>query len=351
MKKILVTGGFGFLGTTLVERLLRDEDDVHIHIVDDLSTSPISIPDFIDNLRKSNDDSQCTFDIMTVKDFFEKMPAYYHQHPFDEIYHLAGPVGPAYVITQGGKMVRSVVHDIYLLIDYCLEYGTKLLDVSTSEVYGGGDKDGLCSEDTPKIFQPQTNMRMEYALAKLAAETAITNMCVVSDLHAVVVRPFNIAGPRQSVSGGFVVPRFVQQAVNRLPYTVFDTGEAIRAFTHVKDVADGLILAMRDGERGIAYNIGNISNRIPIKELAYAVNSVLGIDNELSFVNPKDIYGEYYAPAHDKYPDASKAINELDWNPTLSVVTIIKDYYAEYMRQLDAGILTQNIVTNGDSEL
>lgn len=344
MKKILVTGGFGFIGTTLVEQLLK-LDDTHVHIVDDLSTSPISVHDFLDHLDEPN---RCSFSIETVDEHFRNITESMREHPYDEIYHLASPVGPASIIHKGGEMVRSVVNDIYLIMDYCLAYNTRLLDVSTSEVYGGGDGDGLCSEETPKILQPKITIRMEYAVAKIAAETAICNKCVMNGLNAVIIRPFNVAGPRQSIEGGFVVPRFVQQASNNIPYTVFGDGEAIRAFTHVRDIADGIILAMENGERGQIYNLGNIYNRIRISELAKLINTVLKFDNKLSYVDPKDIYGDRYELAHDKYPDAGKAINDLGWNPTLSIETIIKDYYHEYQRQLKSGILTQNIVSDED---
>jgi len=351
MKKILVTGGFGFIGTTLVERLMRSDDEVHVHIIDDLSSSPVSIPDYMDRLYKGNIFSQCTFDIVSVRDYFTINLPDSEQFPYDEIYHLASPVGPASVIKQGGKMVGEVVRDIHLIIDYCVKHGAKLLDVSTSEVYGGGDKDGLCSEDTPKIFQPKVNMRMEYAVAKFAAEISIMNSCKVSGLNAVIIRPFNVAGPRQSVFGGFVVPRFVQQACNDLPYTIFGDGTDIRSFTHVKDIADGMILAMYAGESGAVYNLGNPHNKTNITDLAHLINSVLGVDNKLSYIDPKTIYGDFYEKAHDKYPDSTKAMSELGWTPTLSTKQIIKDYYTEYKRQLSVGVLIQSVTDDDDKDV
>jgi UDP-glucose 4-epimerase len=338
MKNILVTGGFGFIGTTLVELLLQQDSECRVHIVDDLSTSPVSVHDYLDQLKHS---TRCTFDIMTVDEYFNGLAT---ERVFDEIYHLASPVGPASVIKQGGKMVGDVVKDIYLIIDYCLEHGTKLLDVSTSEVYGGGDRDGYCSELTPKIFPHNTNMRMEYAIAKLAAETAIVNTCKVANLFAVIIRPFNVAGKRQSIAGGFVVPRFVQQAINSLPYTVFNDGEDIRAFTHVEDIATGMILAMNKGTSGTVYNLGNPDNKIKIKELPDRINFTLDVSNPTAFVNPKILYGAYYENANDKYPDSTRAFDELGWKPSLSIGTIVYDYYTEYQRQVSAGTLVHNIL-------
>lgn len=351
MKRILVTGGFGFIGMTLVEKLMATDDAIQVHIVDDLSSSPLSlgsvrtpsaISDFITGIVCGNEQSIVTFDLMTVDDFFSRIAHWVV--PFDEIYHLASPVGPASVIKQGGTMVGTVVRDIYSIIDYCLAHNTKLLDVSTSEVYGGGDKDGLCSENTPKIFQPRINMRMEYAVAKFAAETAIINTHTVKELKAVIIRPFNVAGPRQSARGGFVIPRFVQQAVCNVPYTVFGDGNAIRSFTHVSDICDGIILAMKVGKSGRAYNLGNPHNKTTINELAACINEVLGISNKIDHVDPKKIYGDYYESAHDKFPDSSLAQTDLGWIPSLDTRTIIRDYYTEYNRRRECGILEHEVI-------
>src|SRR5204863_7478952 len=124
------------------------------------------------------------------------------------ILHFASPVGPAGVLRYGGRIVSAVVDDTYLLADYALEHGARLLDVSTSEVYGGG-RDGLCAEGDAKIVPAATSFRLEYAVAKLAAETAVVNLQVRDGLDAVIVRPFTVAGPRQSGEGRFGVPCFV----------------------------------------------------------------------------------------------------------------------------------------------
>lgn len=344
MKKILVTGGFGFIGTTLVEQLLTDPDN-HVHVVDDLSTSATDVYGYMSSLE---DGHNCTYDITTVDQYF-KFNVLLQR--YDEIYHLASPVGPASVIQQGGQMIRKVVNDIYLIMDYCTTHGTRLLDISTSEVYGGGDNDGYCSEATPKIFPEDINMRMEYAIAKLAAEVAIQNTCKLTNLHAVIIRPFNVAGKRQSVAGGFVVPRFVQQAVNGIPYTVFNDGEDIRAFTHVDDIVDGLRLAMLRGKNGTIYNLGNPLNKIKIKELPAIINGVLGVDNGIEYVDPKLIYGDYYESAADKYPNSQRAFDELGWAPSKNIETVIFDYYAEYQRQKRSGTLTQTILTEANDEI
>ena len=314
--RILVTGGFGFLGSHVVERLVSDPGR-HVHVVDDLSTSPL---DHRRYLCEVGDPPNLTYSICTVDSFCRSA----EEQDFQEIYHLASVVGPAGVLPHAGRIVQMVVNDTYRLIELALECQAKFLDVSTSEVYGGG-QNGFCTEDYPKIVPAKTTVRLEYAVAKLAAETAIVNTCAVSPLKACIVRPFNIAGPRQSGKGGFVLPRFIGQCLRDEPVTVFGCGQQVRAFTHVKDIADGLIRVMEQGESGEAYNLGNPENRITILELARRVIELTGSESEVVFVDPKTIYGPLFAEASDKYPGASRAMNDLGWQPRYDINRIIMD--------------------------
>jgi len=331
LKQILVTGGFGFLGTHLVELLLNNDPDAQFTIVDNLSSNPVDKDYFLSGVPGRNRISHHECD---VAEYFRRgnLPA------FAEVYHLASPVGPAGVLEHAGNMVRAIVRDTYLLIDYCVEKGARLMDVSTSEIYGGGQQ-GYCPESTPRIVPPKTTIRLEYAMGKLAAETAIINTCRVRKLSAVIVRPFNVAGPRQSPKGGFVLPRFIQQADANAPLTVFGDGSAIRAFTHVKDMVEGIALAMKGGRPGEAYNIGNPANKTTILDLAKRVVAALRSKSQITFVDPKTIYGPLYEEANDKYPDNQKAREEFGWNPSRSIDDAIKDAYAEFDRQRKKGAL------------
>jgi len=333
MKTALVTGGFGFLGSHLGELLLQA--GYAVHVVDDLSTSPIDVEDYLGQLGRPR---ELTFDVCTVAAYMSRadLPAY------DEVYHLASPVGPAGVLRHAGNMIRDIVRDSYSLMDYCRKIGAKLLDVSTSEVYGGG-QEGYCPESTPKIVPAKTTVRLEYAIGKLAAETAITNTCRVTDLQATIVRPFNISGPRQSPRGGFVLPRFIQQAHTGAPLTVFGKGGALRAFTHVRDMANGIHLAMRHGKSGEAYNMGNPANKTTILGLAQCVIQLLESKSSITFVDPKTIYGDLYEEASDKFPDAQKAMRELTWRPQFDVAHIVADAYQEFLRQEKAGVLREYV--------
>jgi UDP-glucose 4-epimerase len=219
---------------------------------------------------------------------------------------------------------------MYRMVDLARTSNARLCDISTSEVYGGG-RNGYCSEQDQKIIPPHVSVRLEYAVAKLAAEVALMNMSRVTELDVVIVRPFNIAGPRQSGRGGFVLPRFIQQALKGEPITVYGDGRMIRAFTHVVDLADGVVRVMKKGRRGDAYNVGNPSNKTTILELAQRVVRATESRSEIRFVDPKQLFGPLFEEANDKFPDADKAMNELGWRPRFSIDDVIRDAI-EYIR-------------------
>jgi UDP-glucose 4-epimerase len=249
---------------------------------------------------------------------------------FDRIYHLASVVGPVGVLGHAGRIAKSILDDAYRLMDLAMAMDARLLDVSTSEVYGGG-RDGYCSEKDSKIIPPKVSVRLEYAVAKMAAEVALINTSRTASLDVVIVRPFNIAGPRQSGKGGFVLPRFIAQAMENEPLTVYYRGDAVRAFTHVKDVARGIALTMERGERGDVYNIGNPKNKTTILDLAKRVLRIVPGESQVSFVDPKTLFGDLFEEANDKYPDADRAMSVLGWTPTRDIDTIISETY-EYMK-------------------
>ncbi len=326
--KVLVTGGFGFLGGHVLEELLQQ--DVIVHVVDDLSSNPVPLDTLLDELGHP---PGLTWDVTTVAEYMREGPG-----EFDWIIHLASVVGPAGILAHGGRIVSSIVDDTYLLADYALEHGARFLDVSTSEAYGGG-REGLCSEDDDKIVSAQTSFRLEYAVAKLAAETALINLQARDGLDVVIVRPFNIAGPRQSGEGGFVLPRFLSQALFGLPLTVFGSGEAKRAFSHVKDMADGVLRALVHGTPGTAYNLGNHENVTTVEGLADSVLAVTESDSQKQFIDPREIYGPTFAEANDKFPAAGRAVSELGWQPAWGIDAIVRDAW-EYLRAADPDVLS-----------
>lgn len=305
MKKILVTGGLGFLGSHLVDLILTTQPDVAITIVDDLSSNAVEANHY------ASFPNVTTF-LMGVDEV---------GGDYDEIYHLASKVGPAGVLPHSGHIADSIINDAMIMAKHAQRSGGRLVFVSTSEIYGGGTS----SEDDPKLVKAEVSPRLEYAVGKLAAEIALQNLAAGS-LDVVIVRPFNIAGARQGAEGGFVLPRFAQQVLKNEPVTVFGDGNQVRAFTHVKDIAEGLLLAMQKGKTGEAYNLGNYDNRTTILDLAErTIRCYPDTSSKVEPINPKKIYGKTYAEAEDKLPNSTKANDDLGWLPKLNLDQIIVD--------------------------
>lgn len=335
MKRILVLGGFGFLGSHLLEALLS-EPEQQVHVIDDLSSSPLPLEHLLTELGAGD---RLTYQITRVEDFCADREVLAELPPCDEIYHLASLVGPSGILPHAGRIATSILNSLIQVADLAMEWGAALLFVSTSEVYGGGEK-GYCTEDMTKLVPARSTVRLEYALGKLAGETALVNLCHAQGLNARIVRPFNISGPRQSGQGGFVLPRFIGQAITGRDLTVFGDGEQVRAFSHARDIAQGLMAVLRRGAKGEIYNLGTPQNRCSILELAEEVRNITGTSSEIRFVDPRQIYGPLYAEAHDKYPDIEKARSSIRWEPAVSRAETIRQTF-EYMSALPEPIFEQ----------
>ena len=318
-KNILLTGGLGFIGSHLLDRLL--EQGHHITVVDDLRSNAVDPSDYAEFIQR--------FQMRFLQIDAAHLNPDLLPRSIDEIYHLASPVGPVGVLIHAGNIVRQVVDITYAVMQLAKHYKAKLVDVSTSEVYGGGQQ-GLCAEDMPRIIQAETTVRLEYAVAKLAMETALINQTKTSPLQAVIVRPFNVAGPRQQAAGGFVIPRFVGQALRGGPLTVYGDGQQIRAFTHVADIVDGLLLAMERGQSGEVYNLGNPDNTTRILWLADIVRMAVA-QVPIEYIDPKVLHGALFAEAANKFPSADKAMRELGWRPMHGLERIVDDVH-QYLR-------------------
>lgn len=326
-KHTLVTGGFGFLGTHLLEEISEKSPGAAVHVIDNFSTSPMNLQKTLDSLSV---DINLTYENCNLRDsqlIRDKSTV------FDEIYHLASYVGPAGVLNHGGNMIRGIVQDGYQMIDYAVENSSRLLLASSSEVYGGG-VNGLCSENTSRIVPAETTIRLEYAVGKIAIETAILNTGKMKNLSNTVIRPFNVAGPRQSGKGGFVLPRFITAAMKGDEVTVFGDGKARRAFTHVRDIANGCFLAMHHNSSGMVFNLGNPNNVTTIGEFAESVVKILRSNSKIVNVDPKTLYGDLYEEASDKFPDSTMTMEVLKWNPTFSLEEIIVSTW-DFMKTLN----------------
>ena len=313
MKKILITGGLGFLGTHCIEKWSKEGWE--ICVVDNLSSNAIS-PDH-QFARKTT----LILDDVT-KVLWDDLPT------FDMILHLASPVGPVGVLKHSGKMAKIIMDDIYWAIEGARKNNCPLIFVSTSEVYGYRENKTYLSEEDDKVLRGEFTVRNEYAIAKLLAEIALSNNGKIDkSLKYQIIRPFNVTGAYQLADGGFVLPRFAQQSLNQEDITVYYSGEQIRAFTWVKDIVDGIYLASSCAPEhwNQEWNVGNEINEKSILYLAQKVKEMADSSSKIVHLDPKSLHGEFFAEAPEKIPNSDKIKNLLGWAPTKYVDEVIEE--------------------------
>ena len=318
MKKAIVTGGLGFIGSHLVNLLLKNNIDCFI--VDNKTSNVV------------DDIEGCEVLVLSVKNCFEFLPK-----DADIVFHLASFVGPSGILKHCGEMGNTIVYDTYRLGNFCIENNMMLVDISTSEVYG---HKSLLSEYSEKVYPGEYKVRTEYAAGKMLGEIITVNKSKVSDLKYQIIRPFNVAGKRQQPDGGFVLPRFVISSLTNQPITIFGDGTQERAFTDVADICDAILKIVEHKESSI-WNIGNTGNKTTIYELAkrvifhvkkkYPKNSF-----EIIYIDPRMIHGELFSEAVDKIPYTEKIESVLSWYPKVPIdktILDIIDYYEERIKR------------------
>jgi nucleoside-diphosphate-sugar epimerase len=308
--RILVTGGLGFIGSHLVDLLVSDIRH-EVTILDNKSSNVINFDDRCEVLIESVD-----------------KPVYLPTT--DIVFHLASVVGPAGVL-QHSNIGSSIINGTKNLIQSCIENNSLFINISTSEIYGHSN---ILREDSDKVCSGEYQVRTEYGMAKLLAEIMTVNKAKVIDLKYQIIRPFNVAGPRQLPDGGFVLPRFVIAKLTDQPITIFGDGLQIRAFTDVRDVCDAIVkIAFCKYENEI-WNVGNAANEMSINELAV---KVAGEEGNFIYVDPQKLHGPLFAEAENKVPYTEKIETKLGWVPKISLSKTIADTMEYYRRKIDEG--------------
>lgn len=322
-QRVLVTGGLGFIGSSLVESFVATGADVIV--VDDCSSNVIEADELVSGPG--------TIEFVR-SDITKYLLGSGRELDVDVVVHAACYVGAAGVLAHTGRIVRDSVAAAAEVVELCLRCDADLVFVSSSEVYG---RSGVLSESMDLRVPPYMNARIEYGIAKLACEAMIVNSGH-RGLRAVSLRPFNVVGPRQSRRGGFVLPTFVQQALGGRPLTVFSTGEQKRAFLAISDFVSAVrwLLDGRIAGSDQRLNIGNPANSVSILELASLVVDHVGADLKLVFTDGKCIYGPRYFEAEsvDKLCDINK-LNAQGWRATETLSGIISDTIEYYSQRRD----------------
>lgn len=316
-KRILVTGGLGFIGYHLCKRLLEVEPESKIVVVDNLSSTRLDYSDLTGRLRVIAQDAQSLPDDMGT---------------FDEVYHLASPVGSLGILKKSGWIARDILGLADKAARIASRSRSRLLYVSSSEVYG---RDGQHRESSEQVVPCKRGARMEYALGKLTAEHVLLNLAEEGSFELRIVRPFNAMGEWQSSALGFVIPKFFEAALAGRDLQVYGTGKQLRSFCHVCDLVNGIIQVQAKGQMNNVYNVGQPDNVITIEELALLIRSLCQSRSEVRHVDPVNLYGKRYLEAFDKVPDITKAIEDTGWKPNIRLKSGLERILRHYRTMVD----------------
>ncbi|MEK6889285.1 MAG: GDP-mannose 4,6-dehydratase [Nanoarchaeota archaeon] len=315
MKSYLITGGAGFIGSHLAEKLL--EQGHRVFSIDNLSTGRIVN---IEHLRQKFGD-RFTHDTVAIEDD-EKLLAE-RVDVADIIYHLAAAVGVELVVKNPIRTLETNLKGTEIVLKHTAKKGKKVLIASTSEVYGKGINGEPFKENGDLVLGPSHNSRWGYAVSKLADEHLALAYHREQGLPAIVVRLFNTVGPKQVGHYGMVVPRFIVAALNNEPIRVYGSGEQSRCFCLVDDVVSALVrLPEMDESAGQIYNIGS-REEVSIRQLAERVKAKLGSKSEIVYVPYSEAYGAGFEEMMKRVPDTSKIHSLIGWSPTASLDDII----------------------------
>lgn len=315
--RILITGGAGFIGSHLSERLVAEGHDVVA--LDDLSTGQKQ------NLASLEGNNHFRFIEGSVldTDLVDQLV-----DEADMVFHMAAAVGVKKIMDEPSSSILTNITGTENVLKAAIPGKTPTFIASTSEVYGKTTKFPFCEDDDMTIGATK-NLRWSYASAKQLDEFLALAYAREVDLPVVVLRFFNTTGPRQTGRYGMVLPNFVVNALTGKPLKVHGTGEQSRCFGHVFDVIEALVRLMDKPEAfGEVYNIGT-DQEVSIMELAQKVVAATESDSEIDLIPYSDVYPEGFEDMARRLPSVEKLQAAIDFRPMRTLDEIIADIVKE----------------------
>ncbi len=289
-----MTGGAGFIGSHLVESLLHI--GYSVHVIDDLSGGT---PDNLSVVR-ADPRLRTTFDTILDASLMGAAIA-----DADIVFHFAAAVGVERILARPLTSLIANLRGTDVVLQAADRAQCPVILASTSEVYGKNDA-GALREDADRILGATNLSRWHYATAKAADEALALAYHEERGLRTMVVRFFNTIGPRQTGQYGMVVPRFVCQALQGAPLTIFGNGQQTRCFTDVRDVVRAVVaLAQCDAAWGEVINIGSVYE-IAIHALAQRIIHLTGSGSAIVHIPYAEAYARGYEDMRRRVPDVSK---------------------------------------------
>ena len=313
LKKVVITGGAGFIGSNLIRKLI-EKDIEKILVIDDLSTGNI------DNIYEFKDNNLIEFVESRVEDC-QNLNSLIEGYDF--CFHLAAGVGVQYIMENVSKALLTNIEGTHKIIESCKVNGIPLLLTSTSEVYGVSD-DPIWTEESKSLIGPPTKLRWSYAASKLIDEFLALSEFNDGKLNPIIVRLFNIIGNNQLSKFGMVVPKFIEAALENKPLIIHGDGTQTRSFTWVGDVVNYFYLLAEKQLYGEIFNIGQ-TEEISIKNLAEMIIKETDSKSEIIFKTHKEVYGERFEDPMRRTPSIKKIVDATDHSPTMTIPEMIKE--------------------------
>jgi len=320
--KYLITGGAGFIGSHLTDRLI--EEGHHVHVFDNLSTGQL------DNVRHwiGHDRFSITIGNVLNEHTLEQCVA-----SCDRVVHLAAAVGVERIMEKPVDTILTNVRGTENVLQKARHHDKKTVVASTSEVYGkamskngGGPSLGEADDLT---LGATTKRRWAYACSKAMDEFLAQAYYDEHDLPVLCVRFFNTVGPRQTGSYGMVIPTFVERALEGRPLQVHGDGTQTRCFVHVADAVRAMMKLLETPEaEGEVFNVGR-SDEISIRRLAERIGALVSTDVDITHVPYEEVYGEGFEDMQRRVPDLSKLKATIGYEPRFSLDKILQDVIAD----------------------
>jgi UDP-glucose 4-epimerase len=310
--RALVTGGAGFIGSHLTERLLKDGHQVAA--IDNLSTGSLK------NIENFKEHPRFEFVTGDIRNAGLMEPLVEHS---DMIFHLAAAVGVKLIAEDPVHTIETNIGGTEIVLDIANKLGKKILLASSSEVYGKSEVVPFREEDNIVLGSTSIS-RWAYACSKAIDEFLGLAFYQQYGLGVVIGRFFNTIGPRQTGQYGMVVPRFVQRALNDKPILIYGTGRQTRCFCYVADLVEAVINLMNcEHAAGKVYNIGS-SEEISIEELADKIIEMTGSKSQKQFVPYEVAYGRPIEDMMRRVPSLERIKETVGWKSRTSLAEALQ---------------------------
>ena len=311
MKKVLITGGAGFIGSHLADHFIQAGSDVVI--LDNLTTGSR------DNLNGPGGDAKFVMGDIRNQNLVEELV-----NEADLVLHMAAALGVDNIMSDTIESISTNIYGSEVVLQAASKFKKRIFIASTSEIYGKNPKQPLSEEDDRVIGTPQ-NFRWSYSDAKAIEESIARVLFLEKDLQVTTVRFFNTIGPWQTGNYGMVVPKFIKSALLGEDIQVYGDGKQTRVFCHVADAAGGLV-SLLDNPKSIGdvFNIGGIGE-ISISNLAEKVVQLTDSKSRIINVPYSLAYPEGYEDMQRRVPNISKMESLTGWKPKFDIDKAILD--------------------------